>query len=226
MNSTLTPQIILVVDDHDTVLSGTAQCLKNYYPKTTLVTAQTIDDARQELKNHHLSLLLCDLSLPIYTGGEAKIDHGLDFLREVMESQPEVNITVQSSYIKALIRLVHHIDKHSGGFTVAAKKLPRQDMLTRIDWALQGLNHTKDVEGLRTGGSMRPEWYQLLKLAFDEGLFDWAIAERMNVSERTVRIYWTKLYDVLGIYPNENRQNGQNIRIRTEHRAREMGLID
>ena len=73
---------------------------------------------------------------------------------------------------------------------------------------------------------MRPEWYELLQLAFEEGLQDKVIAQRMSVSERTIRIYWTKIYDVLGIYPDENRQNGQNTRIRTEKRARELGLID
>lgn len=226
MSSTLTPQTIMVLDDHSTVLSGTIHNLKAHYPNTTLVTAETIESGLQKLKTYHPCLLLCDLSLPIQTRTEAKIDHGLNFLREVMETYPELHITVQSSYVKALVRLVHHIDNHKGGFTVADKKLPQTDMLTRIDWALQGLNHTKDVEGIRTGGAMRPEWYQLLELAFDEGLFDWAIADRMNVSERTVRIYWSKLYDVLGVYPEENRQNGQNIRIRTERRARELGLID
>jgi hypothetical protein len=37
-----------------------------------------------------------------------------------------------------------------------------------------------------------------------------------------VRHYWTKVQDVLGIYPEE----GKNIRLQTELRAREEGLID
>ncbi|MEM9218630.1 MAG: response regulator transcription factor [Cyanobacteria bacterium P01_F01_bin.150] len=224
--SDIAPQTIMVVDDHDTVLSGTIESLKNHYPKTKLVTAQTIESARDHLDSHIPCVLLVDLSIPEHTKGEAKIEHGLQFLRETMKQWTDLNITVQSSYIKSLVRLVHEIDQHNGGFTVADKKLSTQEMLIRVDWSLQGLNYTRDVEGMRTCGSIRPEWYELLQLAFDKGLNDKAIAERMNVSERTIRVYWTKLYDVLGIYPEEHRQNGLNNRIQTERRAREVGLID
>ena len=48
------------------------------------------------------------------------------------------------------------------------------------------------------------------------------IAERISVAERTVRHYWSKIQDVLDVYPDE----GKNIRIQTEKRAREEGLID
>jgi DNA-binding NarL/FixJ family response regulator len=62
----------------------------------------------------------------------------------------------------------------------------------------------------------------MLKLAFGQGLQDKAIAEQMNISERTVRHYWTKIQDVLGVYPDE----GINIRVQTGIRARQEGLID
>jgi DNA-binding NarL/FixJ family response regulator len=61
-----------------------------------------------------------------------------------------------------------------------------------------------------------------LRLAFKEGLQDKAIAEEINVAERTVRHYWTKVQDALEVYP----EAGKNIRIQTEIRAREEGLID
>jgi hypothetical protein len=63
---------------------------------------------------------------------------------------------------------------------------------------------------------------RVLTLAFEEGLKDKAIAERMNVSERMIRHYWTKIYDLLGVYPDANK----NLRIQTKIRAREEGLID
>ena len=69
---------------------------------------------------------------------------------------------------------------------------------------------------------MKPEWLKLLNLAFEKGLQDKAIAENMCVSERMVRHYWSKLQDVLNIYPEE----GKNIRIQTEIKARLEGLID
>ena len=66
----------------------------------------------------------------------------------------------------------------------------------------------------------------MLNLAFQEGLQDKAIAERLGVQTTTVRHYWSKLYDVLEIYSAEERQDGKNIRTRAEILAREKGLID
>jgi DNA-binding NarL/FixJ family response regulator len=95
-------------------------------------------------------------------------------------------------------------------------------MLNRVDLALRGLSHTKDIKAVQTGLEVKPEWLTVLSLAFEEGLQDKAIAQRMYVSERMVRHYWTKVQDVLGLYPEE----GKNIRIQTEMKAREEGLID
>jgi hypothetical protein len=44
----------------------------------------------------------------------------------------------------------------------------------------------------------------------------------MCVGERMVRHYWSKLQDALDVYP----EDGKNMRIQTEMRAREEGLID
>jgi DNA-binding NarL/FixJ family response regulator len=95
-----------------------------------------------------------------------------------------------------------------------------KEMLTKVDWALQGLIYTP--REMRSGLEVKPEWLEVLQLAFRQGLQDKAIAERMNVSERTVRHYWTKIQDALSVYPDA----GKNIRIQTEMRAREEGLID
>jgi DNA-binding NarL/FixJ family response regulator len=118
------------------------------------------------------------------------------------------------------VRLKPAIDTHQGGFTIADKNLPMKEMLTKVDWALKGLIYTP--RDMRTGIEVKPEWLEVLRLAFKEGLQDKAIAEEMNVSERTVRHYWTKVQDALDVYP----ETGKNIRIQTEIRAREEGLID
>lgn len=218
--------MFLVVDDHDMVLDGTLSRLQSRYPDTEIVTAQSAEDALKHLQSAAPDLLLLDLSIPQAEGEEAQVDVGLQLLRSLMTDYPELNITVQSSYAKALVRVVHNIESHAGGFTVASKTLPAQEMLARVDWALQGLTHTKDVDGMRAGLEIKPEWFEVLHLAFKAGLQDKAIAQRMSISERTVRLYWSKVYDVLGIYPEDGRRDGKNIRIQTEIKARELGLID
>jgi len=133
-----------------------------------------------------------------------------------------MNIVVQSVHVRTLIRINPDIDLHKGGFTVADKSLSTQEMLTRVDWSLQGLTHTKNIKGIHSGLEIKPEWLKVLTLAFEQGLQDKAIADKMSISERMVRHYWSKLQDALNIYPEE----GKNIRIQTERQAREMGLID
>jgi len=127
---------------------------------------------------------------------------------------------VQTADPKPLIRLKSLINDHEGGFTIADKQLPTESMLRQVDLSLQGLSVTP--REMRSGLEMKADWLTLLQLAFNEGLTDGAIAERMNVAERTVRHYWTKVQDTLEVYP----EKGKNIRIQTEMQARAAGLLD
>jgi DNA-binding NarL/FixJ family response regulator len=226
LNSIETKQLkILVVDDHEVVLGGTIELLKRQYPQAELLTAQTVEDALSQVKAHEPDLVVLDLSLPETEGDAAQAEAGVQLLKTLMQEHPTLNLTVQSTHVKALIRIKPEIDRHRGGFTVADKSLSSREMLTRVDWALEGVTHTKDIRRGR-GLEIKPDWITVLKLAFYEGLQDRAIAKRMQVSERTVRHYWTKIQDVLEVYPEEDKQDGKNIRIQTEIRAREEGLID
>ncbi|MEO0408314.1 MAG: DNA-binding response regulator, partial [Cyanobacteria bacterium P01_A01_bin.135] len=150
----------------------------------------------------------------------AQTETGIGLLRSLMSAHPQINVVVQSAHVRSLVRLKPLIDAHEGGFTIADKGLPLKEMLTKVDWAMQGLIYTP--REMRSGLEVKPEWLQVLVLAFQEGLQDKAIAEQMNVSERSVRHYWTKVQDALDVYP----EPGKNIRIQTEIRAREEGLID
>ena len=214
------PQKILIVDDHESVLSGTVNFFKKHYPATEIVTAQTVMSALQELEQVQPDLMLMDLSIPKSSGDSAQTDNGIQFLRQLMQQYSALNIVVQSAYAKTLVRLKPDINAHEGGFTIADKSLPVQEMLIRVNWALQGVVCTP--REMRTGLELKHEWIQVLRLAFEEGLQDKAIAERIGVSERTVRHYWTRVQNALGVYPEDNK----NIRIQTEIQARKEGLID
>lgn len=222
MTSILPNPCFLIVDDHENFLSGTVRILEEHYPDITLLTAKTAADARNHLESSPAQLLLLDLSIPEQDGEKATVEIGLQLLRDSIPAYPDLNIVVLSSHMEALSRIVHNIDEHPGGFTTANKTLSEQELLVRIELSLKQVTYTKDIEGMRAGRDMRPEWYDVLHLAFKEGLIDKLIAQRMNRSERTIRVYWSKIYDVLEIYP----QNGKNLRIQTEIKAREIGLID
>lgn len=211
---------ILVVDDHELILNGMLNLLKKHYPQADIFTAKTTQQALDQVETFRPNLVIMDLSLPETFGDTAEINRGIKSLGILMKNYPALNLVVQSSYIKALVRIKPDIDAHEGGFTVADKGLSSQEMLSRIDLALKGVTHTKDLK--MPLGEVKPEWVEVLNFAFTEGLEDKLIADRLNVSPRTVRHYWTKVQDVLGVYP----EDGKSLRIQTEKRAREEGFID
>ena len=212
---------ILVIDDHELILSATIATLKQTYPDAELYTAQTAQDALSQVAMVQPDLVVADLSMPDQVGDAARTEHGIQLLKTLMGQYPTLNILVQSAHLQTLVRLKPLIYQHEGGFTIVDKSQPMQEMMTKVEWAMQGLVFTP--KEMRTGLEVKPEWLQVLQLAFQEGLQDKAIAARMNISERTVRHYWNGIQDALEVYPEEGKKN---IRIQTEIAAREKGLID
>lgn len=210
---------ILIIDDHRLLLNGTINLVSDHIPDAEIFSAQTAQQAIAGVKQHSPDLAIADLSIPQESGKTAHIENGLSLLKQLMQDYPQLNLMVQSSNIKALIRLIPEIDGHQGGFTIADKSLPVETFLTRMEWSLEGLTHTKD---LQSDLEVKPEWLEVLRLAFEEGLQDKAIAKEMFKSERMVRHYWSKIQDALEIYPEE----GKNVRALTQIRAREKGLLD
>ena len=209
---------ILILDDHKLILDVTLKLLNQHYPTAEILTLATAQNLLATVKTFQPNLIVMDLSIPQKPGMTAHTEIGIELLQSLMKQEPNLNIMVQSSYIKALVRLKHDIDNHQGGFTLADKSISEQEMALRINWALQGITHTKD---LKVDLAIKPEWLEVLELAAD-GLQDRAIAKQMNSHERTVRNYWTKLQDALDIYPEEDK----NLRVLTLKKAREEGLLD
>lgn len=214
---------ILVVDDYPLILGGTLEVLRKQYPEAEILTTKTAQETINQLSTFQPDLIVVDLSIPEKPGMIAQTDTGIQLLQKLMKKYPNLNIMVQTSYPKALVRIRHDIDNHQGGFTVADKVLDDQQRLIRVNLALEGGTHTKDL-GRRL--EVKPEWLELLRLASSEELQDKAIAQQMNIAERTVRNYWTKIQDVLSIYPEDSKKERTNIRLKTLNHAREEGLID
>jgi DNA-binding NarL/FixJ family response regulator len=210
----------VVVDDHQSVLYATINVLKQHYSEADIFQAANLDEALSLIANHNPDLAVVDLCIPENTQHSSQTDTGIKLLRQLMQQYPTLNIVVQSAYPRSLIRLKPAISLHQGGFTVADKSLPMSEMLTKVDWALKGVLNTPLV--IRSGLEVKPEWLEMLQLASNEEFTDKAIAERMNVSEGTVRHYWKRIQDALGVYPDVDK----NLRIHTINLAQEKGLID
>lgn len=219
-SSTQEQQIdILIVDDHRLLLNGTISLVKDRFPNAQIRSCQTAQDALEQVRKHLPDLTIVDLSIPETSGTAARVEHGLELLKFLMQNYPQLNLMVQSSNVKALIRIMPEIDNHQGGFTIVDKSVPIDTFPIRMEWAMQGLTHTKD---LQNDVEVKPEWLEVMRLAFEEGLQDKAIAQAMHKSERTIRHYWSKIQDALQVYPEE----GKNLRVQLQRKARETGLID
>jgi DNA-binding NarL/FixJ family response regulator len=238
----MTPTI-LIADDHEIVLKGTVDVLQNKYPNGTIVTTRTASEALSEISLRYetagkiasdsspqesendarespLDLVVLDLALPNQIDDMARVETGLQLIATLMRTYPHLNILVQSAETRSLIRLMPSIYSHEGGFAVVEKSALVQEMLAKVEWALQGIIYTP--KDMRQGIEVKEQWTELLRLAFVEALQDQAIAKRMKIAQRTVRNYWSQIQNVLEVYPDDEK----NIRILTGLRAREAGLID
>lgn len=214
---------ILVVDDHELIIDSTVNSLRKRFISAEILTAMNMNVACDYLQNSKIDLIVLDLGIPKSQSDrhKAKPEVGLELLSQILDADNPINIVVLSSDPEALVRLKSKIEDYQiGGFTIASKT-SINDLLEKVSWSLAGIIHTKNVPELRTG-ELRSEWFKVLELAFKESLEDKKIAETMNVSLRTARNYWEKIYDVLEVYP----EKGINRRIATEKRARELGFID
>ncbi len=217
---------IFVVEDHPSTLAGIHSILKRFSGNVQIEDFVTLQSVRTALKRRKPNLIVLDLQLPESPGEISSTETGIQFVKELMQSYPDLNIAVHTSYPDALVRIIPDIDNHQGGFTVTGKDSSTEKAFERFNAALQGYTHTRDVRSLRVGVELKPEWFETLDLACTVGLQDRAIASHLQVSESMVRNYWSKIYDVLGIFPEDEKEEGCNLRIVTCLKARKEGLID
>ena len=152
----------LVVDDHQLILTGTLDVLSREYPEASIIKAQTGKETLSQLQFQQFDLIVMDLSIPDQQGETAEIDTGIKLLQTLLQEYPHQNFMVQTSYVKALIRIKHEIDNHQGGFAIADKGLPEDEMLMRVNLSLHGATHTKDIKrGIEVAfGSNSACWFK------------------------------------------------------------------
>ncbi|MDJ0697450.1 response regulator [Mastigocoleus sp. MO_188.B34] len=221
--------VVLLVDGHELSLIRTRDLLISCYPDAKIFTAQSIEDILNKFPKLKIDLVVMDILLPNSPGEIPQTSTGINFLTHLLDNYPKLNIVIHSEQIKSLVRIKQKIYSHIGGFTVADKTLASEELITRVSWALEQLTYIKDIKDIKCLDSnleLKPEWLKLVNLAFREGFKDKVIAKHMCVSERMVRHYWDRVQEALNIDCEELKNQGKNLRVITQIRAREAGLID
>lgn len=210
----------LVIDDHEAILEGTVPALQQQYPGAEILTAQCVRTAEQQIDASNLDLVIVDLSLPLEPTMPATSEVGIQLLSRLMKSEVAPNLMVLSTNVKPLIRLRSLINSYEGGFVAMDKAAPIQSMLESVEVSLRGSIHLPPE--VRARVEFDRKWLQVLKLKYQDGLSDRAIAHKMKISDRTVRNYWTRIQDALQVYDDPDR----DLRIQIQMAARKAGFIN
>jgi len=209
----------LVIDDHEAILKGTVPALQIKYPTVEILTAKSQQEAEYYIKCYCPEFVVVDLGLPKSPAAIPSTEVGIQLLESLMHTQPAPNIMVLSINVRPLLRLKPAIHIYEGGFVALDKSLPIREMLKYVELALRGSIYLPPE--VRSRPEFDRRWLEVLTLKYQEGLSDKAIAERMGISDRTIRNYWLRIQDALNVYDHPN----QDLRIQIQIAARKAGLI-
>ena len=193
---------LYVIDDHPLMREAMVMLLRRMRPGADVVELSHLGQLASAARNHDAPELIClDLKLPDTLG--------VSGVREVRSRYPDTPLAVISSEpasgsedqcIEAGADI--YIEKSAGAteITAALRTLLTPD------------SEPEDVDGADTTLSKRQK--QLI-LMLDQGLSNREIAEKLDISEHTVKVHLWRLFKRLGV----------NSRTQTLHYARTNGLL-
>ena len=211
--------VFLIVDDHDAILQCLVPLLKKTYPEALLWASRDYQSAIALIEKYPLSLAILDLELPDQLGETVRNGAGLALLELAMKKSGISSILAIGENIKPLRRLKSEIYDYTTGFAAVDKAQPVATVLKLLELALAGSIHLPLA--VRTQPELSDKWATVLRLKYQEGFSDSAIAQRLSVSSRTIRSYWPSIQDQLGVYDDPSK----DIRVQIEQAARQAGLI-
>ena len=211
--------IFLVVDDHDAILQCFIPLLKKTYPKAQILAARDRQSATACMQQYSISLSVLDLEIPEQIGENASSESGLVLLKFAMNQDRLGSILTLGENVKPLRQLRLQINRYTTGFAAIDKTQPVSEALKLIDLALKGSIHLP-LE-VRSQADFNEKWTVVLRLKYQTGLSDRAIANHLGVSPRTIRSYWPSIQDQLGVYDDPDK----DLRVQIEQAARQAGLI-
>ncbi|NJN76746.1 MAG: response regulator transcription factor [Synechococcaceae cyanobacterium RL_1_2] len=168
------PIKFLVVEDHEFHLTSTVDNLNATYPTGIIHTASTYNEAAKELETFEPDLLVLDLQIPLDPSEPSLTQHGVTLLEKILDredSDAVINVAIVTQSPQALVRIKDKIHNYSHGGITATDKSSGTQILQDIHLALKGGSRINHIEALRSQ-QLKPNWYQLLQLAWYEELSD------------------------------------------------------
>ncbi|MEL7070849.1 MAG: response regulator transcription factor [Cyanobacteria bacterium J06581_3] len=214
------PLRFLIAEDHEAVVVGITPALQARYPAAELTIVKTVRAVEESIAEQLPDLIITDLTLPAEEQTIPSIKAGLTLLQRLIDHELAPSLLVFSTHIRSLIRLKASINTYRGGFVARSKSTPVENIIEAVGIALKGsIDLPPDV---RSRSEFDPRWLQVLALKYEEGLSDKAIAQIMGISDRTVRNYWTRIQDALGVFDSTQ----QDLKVQIQIAAKKAGLIE
>jgi DNA-binding NarL/FixJ family response regulator len=187
---------VLIADDHAVVRAGLSQLLATFPEVELVAVAADGEEAVALAAEHRPDVVLMDLEMPVLDG--------IDATRQIRAAQPEVAVVVLTSFSDR-DRILRALDAGAAGYLL--KDAEPSELARAIDAAARG-EAPLDPKAARALLSARraPDATETLSarerevLAMvGEGLPNKLIAQRLAISEKTVKAHLTNVYRQIGV---------------------------
>lgn len=196
------PPLFLILEDHPEVAQNNYLFLQKLEPKAICQIAVTHTEVLERLQLETPDLVIIDLLFGT-SKGEQSAQASLGLLQQIFQGYPMLNILIYTSEYGYLKPLTKSISRHQGGFVVVSKLERRKAFLDGVRHALDG--KLEIPRELRYDIDLDEREMQVLILLCRESLTDKAIAQRLNLSLKTVQNCVQRLKAKLSIdYLDEN----------------------
>lgn len=210
---------LLLVDDHAMFLEGLSFLLQKACGQCEVLTAHNVESAKQIITNHiDLDIILVDLNMPHVSG--------IALVHAVQQLNVLIPIVVLSA-TDCLEQIQEALNAGALGFisksdnserlveTILQVQSGNYQLPEKIRLALSQRHHVKqENQALAEQIGITPRQLEVLSL-IDEGLANIKIADKLFISEHTVKSHLKQIFQKLAV----------SNRVESIKKAKELGLL-
>ncbi len=194
---------IIIVDDHDIFCEGLKALFYDVDDIEVLATANSYEELKEKLLHHQPDMLLLDIAMPGKTG--------IEITREIKESNPNIDIVILSAN-KDEFSIVSAVKAGANGYL--AKETSKSELVNAIKKVFEGEEYfgksisetiyrsykkiLRDECSEESAFNLSDREIEVIKL-FSEGLSYKEIANRMNISTKTIESHKYNILKKLGL---------------------------